>query len=251
MDFFDLVNISERDMELVNPTSPEKVLRAGQMARLGEGSRVIDFGCGYAEVLALWAEAFGIQGLGIDVREHACDRARRKIAARGLADRIEIVCGNGADYSFERGAYDVAACIGATFIWPSSREALQRLKQAVRPGGRLVVGEVYWRMARVPPEFAQTQPATQTEFKLLQLMRAENLELEYAVRSSHDDWDRYETDNWQGMVRWLDENPEHPERDQVLAHLRDTQDQYTKFGREHFGWALYVLRAHPGTLRVR
>jgi len=93
MQFFDLVDISERYMELVNPSTPEKVMTLGKFLRLGEGSRVIDFGCGYAEPLVLWAEQFGIVGTGIDVREHACERARRKVSEKGLSDRIEIVCG--------------------------------------------------------------------------------------------------------------------------------------------------------------
>jgi len=44
MKFLELKDISERYIELVNPTSPQKVLTIGQMASLKVGSRVIDFG---------------------------------------------------------------------------------------------------------------------------------------------------------------------------------------------------------------
>lgn len=40
MDFFDLVNISERYMELVNPTSPEKIVKLGKYLRLEPKKRV-------------------------------------------------------------------------------------------------------------------------------------------------------------------------------------------------------------------
>ena len=143
MEFLNLKNISERYMELVNPTSPQKVLTIGQMAGLKEGSRVIDFGCGYGQVLALWAQQFGISGIGIDIREHACARARQKMAERGLADRIEIVCENAAEYRFEKHAFDVAACIGATFIWDGYRLTIRKMKEAIRPDGKLVIGEAY------------------------------------------------------------------------------------------------------------
>ncbi len=38
MNFFDLVNISERYMELVNPCTPEKVLTIGRVLGLEESS---------------------------------------------------------------------------------------------------------------------------------------------------------------------------------------------------------------------
>ena len=77
MEFFELKNISERYLELVNPSTPEKIVLAGRVAGMGEGGRVIDFGSGYGEALILWAREFGISGLGIDIRPAACARARR------------------------------------------------------------------------------------------------------------------------------------------------------------------------------
>ncbi|MBC7196913.1 MAG: class I SAM-dependent methyltransferase, partial [Deferribacterales bacterium] len=97
MEFLDIMNISHRYMEILNPSTPEKVIKLGKLLRLEEGKRVIDFGCGCAEPLLLWAEQFGITGIGIDLSEEFCDRARKKLARRGLSDRIEIVCCNGAD----------------------------------------------------------------------------------------------------------------------------------------------------------
>lgn len=97
MKFLELKNISEALMELVNPTSPEKILKAGQVAGLKPSSKVIDFGCGFAEPLILWAERFGISGVGIDIRPYACERAKNKIADRGLSARLEVVCGDAAN----------------------------------------------------------------------------------------------------------------------------------------------------------
>ncbi len=241
MKFFELKDISERYMELVNPTSPQKVLTIGQMAGLRPGSRVIDFGCGFGEALSLWARQYGISGIGIDIRENACTRARQKMAEQGLADRIEIVCGNAAEYPFEQHAFDVAACIGATFIWDGFRPTIRKMKEAIRPAGKLVVGEAYWLKRTVPPEFAQQETSVLTEYQLLHMMREEAFDLQYVVRASHDDWDRYESDNWRGLIRWIKENPSHPGRQEVIDHLHTSQDEYLSYSREYFGWALYVL----------
>jgi cyclopropane fatty-acyl-phospholipid synthase-like methyltransferase len=77
MEFFDLKSISHRDMELLNPSTTEKTIKLGKLLRLKAGSRVIDFGCGCAESLTLWAKEFGITGIGIDISEDFCNRARQ------------------------------------------------------------------------------------------------------------------------------------------------------------------------------
>lgn len=243
MDFFDLVNISETDMELVNPSTPEKIIRAGSALHLEHGDRVIDFGCGYGEVLALWAEKFGISGTGIELREHACHRAVTKMIDRGLAERIEIVCGNAADYLFTPHSFDAAICLGASFIWGGFQGTIQAIEKAVRSGGRLAIGEPYWLSESVPQECKSTEPSVGHEVELLAIARQEGFDIEYVIRASQDDWDGYEAGNWQALVRWIAENPDHPERQEVIDHLHNDQAQYFKWNRPFLGWAIYIL--HP------
>ena len=185
MNIFDLVDISERYLELVNPSTPEKMVELGKFLRFREGSRVIDFGCGYAEPLVLWAAYFGIAGIGIDLREQACDRARKKVSERGLADRIEIVCGKGADYKFEEHSFDVATCIGATFVWGGYRQTIQAMKRAIRAGGRLGIGEPYWLRDNVPPGYAEQISPIYSERELLQIAREEGFK---AIAKTFDEW---------------------------------------------------------------
>lgn len=85
------------------------------------------------------------------------------------------------------------------------------------------------------------EPQILTEKELFDFSREEGFEIEYVLRSSTDDWDRYEADNWYGLVRWIEENPDHPELQEVIDHLHKVQDEYATFGREYFGWALYIL----------
>lgn len=241
MKFLDLMDISESGMELANPTSPEKILRVGRALGLGPGSRAIDFGCGFGEALALWGEQYGIQGVGIEIREKACERARRKIDLRGLAGRIEIVCGQGDEYRFRPGDYQAAACLGASFIWGGFQPAVRAMKAAIHPQGKLAIGEPYWIIDPVPEEIRKREKETQDEYELLNAARQEGFDVETIVRASQEDWDRYQSNNWNGLLRWIEENPDHPERAQVIEHLHASQEDYFRYRRQNVGWAIYVL----------
>jgi len=241
MKFFDLVNISERYLDLINPISPEKIITLGKMLRLNSNSRVIDFGCGFGEMLALWAELFDISGVGIDVREYACQRAHQRIASAGFADRIEISCTEGASYPFARKAFDVALCSGATFIWDGFAASIRTMREAIKDGGRLAIGEVFWLTDQVPSEFRLQQKDVNMEIDLLAMAHQEGFDFEYMLRASREDWDRYEAGNWYGLVRWIEENPDHPEREEVIDHLHQSQQEYLRYGRQYFGWAIYIL----------
>jgi SAM-dependent methyltransferase len=239
--FFDLVDISERELEIANPSSAEKMMLVGKSLRLQPGSRVIDFGCGFGEELAMWGEQYGIGGVGIDIRPNACGRATRKMASRGLADRIQIVCGSGSEYTYPAHTFDASVCLGATFIWQGFAGALTALQNAIRPGGRVAIGEPYWLSDNVPSSYMESQSDIRAENELLQMIRQEGFELENILRSSHDDWDRYECGNWAGLIRWLEENPVYPDRQQVIDHLHASQEVYLQYGRQYLGWAVYVL----------
>src|SRR5512139_1708626 len=162
------MSISHRYMEILNPSTPEKIIQLGKMLKLKKGSRVIDFGCGCAEHLTLWAEEFGITGIGIDISRDFCDRAKDKLVKRGLADQIEIVCAPGANYVFEVEAFDAATCIGSTFAFGGFQQTIQAMKRAVHQHGRLGIGETHWLSNQIHPQYAQKQTTTYTEPELAQ-----------------------------------------------------------------------------------
>lgn len=241
MDHHELRDIAERYMELVNPTTPEKLLTIGKSLGLTENHSVIDFGCGYGEMLVLWAEAYGISGIGIDIRKRACERTKEKVSDRGLADRIDIICKNGAQYPFTIHAHDVAACIGASFIWGDFRDTISGMKDAVRPKGKLVLGEPYWLKENVPPEYRKENKNVHWEHELSTMAEEEGFAVTTRLKTTKEEFDRYESGNWYGLMRWIDENPDHPDWEEVTGFFHTIQGEYFRYGREFMGWALYVL----------
>ena len=105
----------------------------------------------------------------------------------------------------------------------------------------MVKSDNYWLRSEVPPEYVRSEKSIHAEYNLLKIIREEGFDLEYVVRANHDDWDRYKSANWYGLARWIEQNPNHPERQEVIDHLRSIQDEYIRYGREYLGWAVYIL----------
>ncbi len=236
----DIVTIAQGALPIMNPTTPEKVLAAGEGAGLSAASRVVEVGCGNGTILALWGEAFGISGVGIEQRRSACETAEQLLAEAGLDKRISVLCMDGRDFVADE-AFDCAVCVGASHIWNGFEPALHAMLDLVHDEGTIVMGDRYWRRDGVPPEFAREWTEVPTEYEILKTIRDAGLDLAAVVRANEDDWDRYESGIWQSLLSWLAAHPDHPERDDIVGYLRQIQDEYFGYGREYMGWAMYVL----------
>ena len=136
--------VAERDHDLQNPTSAEKIHALGERLRLGPDSRVLDMACGKAGPATLLASAFGCSVVGVERSPEFAATARERVAAAGLAERVEIIEGDAAAFPIEPGTYDAALCLGASFVWNGFEGTLATLGAAVRPGGHVAIGEPFW-----------------------------------------------------------------------------------------------------------
>lgn len=240
MDKNELVSITQGGLAIMNPTTPAKVLAAGKAAGLREGSRVVEIGCGNGTILDLWGREYGIAGLGIEAREDACTRAEETFRSSGLSERITVRCMDACGYAPDE-PFDCAVSIGASHIHGGFSATLDSLLGLVHDEGTVVIGDRCWQSDRVPPEFAREWPDVLTGYEILGLAREAGLDVAAVIRSSVDDWDRYESGIWQGVLSWLEEHPDHPDRDSMIDYLHSIQDEYFGYGQEQMGWAMYVL----------
>lgn len=214
----DLLELADMDQKTSYAT-PLKLVALGKIMGLNARSRVIDFGCAKAKALILWAQYFGISGIGVELSEGFCTEAAERILEEGLSNRIQIVCHAGESYSYEPGGYDVACCIGASFIWGGFRPALQALKQMIAESGQIVIGEPYYTQKEVPQELVDFEGECHTEVELLDIIHEQGCELGHILRASSDDRDWY-TAAWPYEWRRI-----------YLEHMRPLH-----------GWAMYLIR---------
>jgi hypothetical protein len=162
------------------------------------------------------------------------------VRTAGLADRIEIVERDATELELARSAYDVAMCLGASFIWDGLDRTLSALAPAARHGGHVVVGEPYWRRWPLPEgiDDGGYVPLQETAARFA----AAGLDLHTLVDSSLDDWDRYETLHWRAVEEWLDENGADPDAAEFRRRHERYRDEYLAWQRELLGWAIFAAR---------
>ncbi|MGZ8694010.1 MAG: SAM-dependent methyltransferase [Gaiellaceae bacterium] len=232
--------VAERDHELQNPTSAEKIRLLGEYLRLGEGSRVLDIACGKGGPARILAATFGCRVEGIEVRSAFAQEARDRAAAEGLDSLIAVETADAATVDLEPGAYDTALCLGASFVWGTIADAAAVLRPAVRGGGCVAIGEPFWRQWPLPDATADegwvdlagtTQRLVDAGFALTGVIAA-----------SQDDWDRYESLHWRAIEEWLAENTDHSDAEEIRRLHESRRSGYVAFQRALLGWAIFVGR---------
>ena len=224
--------ISERDHELQNPTSPEKIRLLGEYLRLDERSRVLDVACGKGGPACLLAGTFGCRIVGIEKQPAFAEEARRRAEERGLAALIEVETADAASVRPEPESFDAALCLGAAFVWGTIADAAAALRPTVAPGGSIAIGEPFWRGAPTGEtldcvDFAGT----------VARFEGAGLALTGVVAASEDDWDRYESLHWRALEEHL---AEHPDEELRAVHERSRHEYLER--RERLGWAIFVGR---------
>jgi SAM-dependent methyltransferase len=232
--------VAERDHEIQNPTSPEKIRLLGERLRLGPDSRVLDVACGKGGPALILAGGFGCRITGVERASEFASVARERARAAGVADRIEIVERDAAELELEPAGYDVSMCLGASFVWGDLAGTLGALVPATRAGGHVVVGEPYWRRSPLPDgvDDAGYVPLAET----VDLFHAAGLVVDGLIASSEDDWDRYESLHWRACEDWLAENPDDPDAPEIRRRHTQYRDEYLTRDRELLGWAIFAAR---------
>ena len=216
----------ERDHDLQNPTSAEKIRLAGDYLRLGPGDRVLDVACGKGGPALVLAAAFGCRIHGVEISAVFAEGARRRIADAGLGHLIDVEVADASTAAFQPRSYDVALCIGAAFVWGNIGDAATVLASVVGSGGRVAIGEPFARENDTEEEEFLDLRGTVSRFE------AAGVELTGLVAASQDDWDRYESLHWRAAV-------EEGGADVTRTH-RARRDAYLTRRRSALGWAIFT-----------
>jgi SAM-dependent methyltransferase len=232
--------VAEHDHELQNPISTEKLLELGRRLRLGPDSRVLDVASGRGGPAVLLALEFGCRIEGIEIAPEFHAVAVERARGAGLEERVSFELADASQVALQQEAYDVALCLGASFVWGSLVGTLDALEPVVRRGGHVVVGEPYLRALPVPADYDEGHGPYTTLEGTISILESGGLRAVGLVDSSVDDWDRYETLHWRAVEEWLAEASDDPIAADIRARHERAKSSYLRRGREYLGWAIFI-----------
>jgi DNA-binding transcriptional MerR regulator/ubiquinone/menaquinone biosynthesis C-methylase UbiE len=149
------------------PGTAEATRRALTMVPV-EPETILEIGCGPGMATMTLTEATKARITATDTAEVALDKLRARIAARGVADRIEVQNVDMAAIPAPKRPWDVIWSEGSAYIL-GVEKALANWRALLHPGGVLVFSDMVWRTDRPDEEVrefwaaeypAMTTPAT-------------------------------------------------------------------------------------------
>jgi len=244
MDIWKFYHVTHRYHEVCNPTSAAKLDELVGLLRLNQGSAVLDIACGKGELLTRLAERYEISGTGVDISPHCVMDAQQKLRERVPGAQIEILNMDGAGYSPDQ-PFDLAMCIGASWVYKGHRGTLNALKTMTKPDALILVGEPFWLKEPDDAYLAAenlTRDMFGTHYENVRVGEDEGLSPLYTMVSNQDDWDRYEALQWYAADKYARQNADDPDVSEILTRVARGRMNYLQWGRDTLGWALYMFR---------
>jgi cyclopropane-fatty-acyl-phospholipid synthase len=130
--------IFSRGAQTLEQAQQTKLDLVARKLALEEGMRVLDVGCGWGSFAIHAAQNYGCSVTGVTISSAQAELARERVAAAGVADRVEILL---TDYrELPSATFDAIASIGMAEHVGASRIDLyaRRLFDLLRPGGTLL-----------------------------------------------------------------------------------------------------------------
>ena len=246
MDTIKFYDITHREHKVCNPTSGEKLTRLVELLRLPAGAQVVDIACGKGEFLIRLAEAYGARGTGIDISPFYIADAERRLKVRASNADITFNQMNGADFRpDEPHTFDLASCIGASWVFGGHTDTLEALIRMVKPGGWVIVGEPYWLQDPSGDYLEASGIAREdfgSHFSNAEAGKRLGLDLVHTIVSSKDDWDTYEGLQWYATAEYARTHPDDPDLAEVVERVEKDKAIYLRWGRDTLGWAIYMFR---------
>ncbi len=239
-----LTTIAHRDHLFCSPLGSERADALLARLALARGGRVLDVGCGKAELLLRLVERHAARAVGVDINPVFLDAARARAASRVGGGALTLLERPAVNLNEAPGSFDAALCIGSTHALGGYVETLRALQTLVRDSGRVLVGDGYWKR---PPddEYLAVLGGTREEFTGHEGNIANGAALGLnplaAEVSSLEEWDAYEDLYADAVERYAREHPDDTDAPAMLDHVRRWHRAYRRWGRETLGFGFYLF----------
>lgn len=245
MDIWKFYDITHKMHGMLNPTDEAKIRQLVDKIPLKPGDPVVDIAAGKGEFLIRLAEAYSVNGIGVDISPYFIDEATKRLADRVPDADVSFIQMDGAEFVSEKPRkFKLASCLGASWIFKGHEGTLKAMIEMVDDGW-IVVGEPYWRREPSPEYLAESGNCKEdfgTHAMNVTIGEKLGLNLVYTIVSSEDDWDVYEGLQWYAADTYARSNADDPDVAELTERIAKQKTAYLKWGRETLSWAIYIFR---------
>lgn len=238
--------IAHRDLKICNPIGESKVDRVIELLKLTQKDSAIDVGAGKCEFSIKLIEQFGLTVDAVDIASSFLNDGIGLAKGRIAPERLQIHAADAKEFlSNIKNKYALGACLGSTHALGGYKETLVGLKEIVKPGGYILIGEGYWK-SKPTKEFLDFLGSTEDELSShsanVLLAEEHGLTPLWATVANEDEWDTYEWSYSMAVETYALENPNDPDVDAYLNKIRKWREATLKWGRDAFGFGFYLFR---------
>ncbi|MEU5836318.1 methyltransferase domain-containing protein [Streptomyces diacarni] len=116
---------------------------------LVDGSHhVLDLGCGVGGPALRVTRQTGARVTGVSISQEQVKTANRLAEEAGLADRAVFEHGDAMHLPFEDGSFDAVMALESIIHMPDRQQVLTEAARVLKPGGRLVLTDIFERAPR-------------------------------------------------------------------------------------------------------
>jgi ubiquinone/menaquinone biosynthesis C-methylase UbiE len=133
-----------------------------ELCHIGEGSYVLDVGCGAGVTPCFVAKRYGCRVVGVDISEGMIASSRERAQREGVADRVEFRVADAQDLPFEDDLFDAVITESVTAFPEDKQKAVNEYARVTKPGGYVGLNESTWRKAPPPEMIAWASQAPDT-----------------------------------------------------------------------------------------
>ncbi|SFC24329.1 Methyltransferase domain-containing protein [Alkalibacterium subtropicum] len=239
MDHNNMITKFDESKYLISMAPVEKVLEAGYYLNLNDQSNVLDLCCGYGEMLKLWGEAYGINGKGVDICDEFIKKGNERLEQSNLNHKIDLVCQDVKEFKTDE-QYDVACLIGEV-IFGDVSGTIQALDPFLKEGGKIVIGEPYYKQKDVPQALIEFEGDLLTLEGLYDTFKRSGYYVSYMAGCTDNEWERYISWSARRDLEWLRSHPKDKGFDNKEKWIDTWYKMYFNYRRPYEGWALFIL----------
>jgi SAM-dependent methyltransferase len=247
MDHLKLSLVGHSTHHFSTPVSPEMLDRVLALSGIDRAWRVVDLGCGPGSMALHLAERYGVAVEAVDRSAIMLDLAQSRAAEHPAGGRLRFRQADSTDWLEAAEPCDLLVVVGAGLLLPGAADnaaQLAALAAKVRPGGRLLWGESFWKAepsAVFKAGLGPTAALYASHADYVAAGEAAGLTPLYAAASSDQDWDEYAWRYSTAVEAYAAANPSDAEAQAMRARIAGWRKLYLAEGRRVMGFGLYLF----------